>query len=339
MNRSQRRRAVCALTCTGLLASHVARAEGQAEATRLEFHAPQGCSSAGDFAARVSRRSARIHLVTDAVAKRSLVVEIQPPTSNGAVRGTVTVVEVDGVVRARQLKAASCEEAVEGLALIATVTLDPDALLDAPEPGDAPVPASPAPRLPPPTVEPSPVRPRESPAIRDSYRVSVGLAAALLVRAAPEPAFGGAASVAFELWPGTVVAPFLRLSLTHAERRQVRAGASRASFAFTLPTAEVCALRLGPRRLGVRPCAFASVGLLKVWGSGTLHNETHARSFAAAGLGLWVGWRVSEILEIIADGRVGAPFARDRFAFDDVPFFTTPTPAFSAGLGAAGGFP
>jgi len=53
----------------------------------------------------------------------------------------------------------------------------------------------------------------------------------------------------------------------------------------------------------------------------------------------WLGLRVSEAFEIIADGRVGLPFWRDEFAFNDNVFFKTPTPGFSVGLGAAGGFP
>ena len=84
----------------------------------------------------------------------------------------------------------------------------------------------------------------------------------------------------------------------------------------------MCPVRFGPRELGLRPCAFASVGLLKVWGSEALHDETHARAYGAAGAAQRLGWRVSEVIEIIADGRVGAPFARDRFAFDGVPFFS-----------------
>jgi hypothetical protein len=49
--------------------------------------------------------------------------------------------------------------------------------------------------------------------------------------------------------------------------------------------------------------------------------------------------RLSEAIEITADGRAGMTFKRDEFAFDDIPFFTTPTLGFSSGVGIAGGFP
>jgi hypothetical protein len=79
---------------------------------------------------------------------------------------------------------------------------------------------------------------------------------------------------------------------------------------------------------------------LKAWGSrATLRDETHSRVYGAAGALVWAGWRVSEAFEIIADGRVGLPFWRDQFAFDGAAFFKTPTPVFSFGVGAAGGFP
>jgi len=309
------------------------------EATRFEFRAPAGCSSSEDFAARVTRRSAHIKLSRDAGARRSLVVEIQQGPGGGTLRGTVTVVEADGATRTRQLKAASCEEAVDALSLIATVTLDPDAMLGQPPPEEAPKP----PPKPPPDVQPPqpkkppPRLPSAEPS--DQYRVSFGLAAALLLEMTPEPALGGTVSAALELYPDTLLSPLFRLSLTHAQRRGVAERGGQASFAFTLPTLDACPVRLGPRALGLRPCAYGSLGLLEVWGDDTLQNETHSRLYGSAGLAAQVAWRVSEAFEIIADGRVGVPFRRDEFAFDDAVFFRTPTPGFSLGLGAAGGFP
>jgi hypothetical protein len=311
------------------------------EATRFEFRAPAGCSSAEDFSARVTKRSWRIRLVADASARRSLVVDIQQTPAGGALRGTVTVVEADGTTRKRQLKAASCEEAVDALSLIATVTLDPDAML-----GEPPPETPPPPKPPPSSVN----RPESKPARKppagfyrapptEPYRLSFGLAGALLLQMAPEPAFGGTASAAFEINPGHVAAPFWRLSLTHAQRRGVAEPGGQASFAFTLPTLDLCPVRLGSRALGLRPCAYGSVGLLKVWGEGTPQDETHARWFGAAGLGAWLGWRVSEVFEIVGDARAGLPFRRDEFVLEHAVFFKTPTPGFSFGVGAAGGFP
>jgi hypothetical protein len=328
------------LALTAVCAGKPAYAEQapEPEATRFQFRAPQGCSSAEDFSARVKRRSARIKLVADASARRSLVVEIQ--AAGGALRGTVTVVEADGSTRTRHLKAATCEEAVEALSLIATVTLDPDALLGEPPPE---LPEQPPPPPPPtkPPVEPKPRQPPPVPPPRsETYRVSFGLAGALLVQVTPEPAFGATASAALELNPGAALAPFFRLSVTHAQRRGLVQPAGDAAFAFTLPTLDVCPVRIGPRAFGVRPGAFGSLGVLKVWGSGTrLHEETHSRTYGAAGALLWAGWRVSEVVEIVADGRAGLPFWRDEFAFDGATFFKTPTPVFSFGVGAAGGFP
>jgi hypothetical protein len=311
------------------------------EATRFEFRAPAGCGSSEDFAARVGRRSAHIRLVADPSARRSLVVEIQQGSTSSGLRGTVTVVEADGATRTRRLKAASCEEAVDALSLIATVTLDPDAMSGEPPPDVAPEP----PTEPSPKPTPKSPRPRQPPAhfhrapTGDPYRFSFGLAAAALLEMAPALAPGASASAAFEINPGGVAAPFWRLSVTHAQRRGIGEPGGKAAFAFTLSTLDACPVRLGPRAFGLRPCAFGSLGLLSVSGDGTLQNEAHSRLYGAAGLAAWLGWRVSEAFEIIADGRAGVPFRRDEFAFNRAVFFKTPTTGFSLGLGAAGGFP
>jgi hypothetical protein len=339
VKRSQRHTAARALAFAGVVVASPALAQRpESETTRFEFRAPPGCSSADDFAARVGRRSRRIRLVSDASARRSLVVEIQRISASSALRGSVKVVEADGATRTRQLKAASCEEAVEALSLIATVTLDADAISGEPVPEEPPPPAPepPKPPAPPPEKKASPIR-RATPS--EPYRFSFGLAGALLVQMAPELVPGASISAGFELNPGRVVSPFFRLSLTHARRSGMAERGGQASFAFTLPTLDACPLRFGPRALALRPCAFGTLGLLRAWGDATLQNETHGRLYGMAGVAAWLGWRVSEAFEIIADGRVGVPFRRDEFAFDGAVFFKTPTPGFSAGLGLAGGFP
>jgi hypothetical protein len=338
VKRSQRHRAGAAIALAASVLSARALAQSQpAGPTHFELRAPEGCSSAADFAARVRKRSARIELV-DGPARRSLLVRIQEQ-SPGAFRGSVRVVEPDGGARSRQLTASTCAELVEALSLIATVTLDPDALLAEPEaeperpptPTPAPTP-KPSPRAPEPRA--AAARPALAP-----YRVSVGLGAALLFNQAPKVALGGSASVALELRPGNAWAPLVRLSVVHAQRRDLAEPGGLASFAFTLPTLDLCPVRLGPPAFGVRPCAYGSVGLLEVWGSAAGASESHARFYGSAGGALWLGLKLTKIFEIVADYRVGVLSPRDRFGFDQRAFFSTPTLGFSAGFGVAGGFP
>jgi hypothetical protein len=307
------------------------------ESTRLELRVPEGCSSAEDFSARVARRSKRIRFVSSG-GHRTLIVEIQK--SAGGIRGAVTVVEGDGSLRKRQLRAKNCEEASEGLALIATVTLDPDALTAEPEPEPEPA-AAPAPAQPkpPPTQRAAPGPTPAAVEQASPPRLSVGLGLTLLARMAPELVPGASLEAALEVNPGQIVSPFVRLSVLHAQRRGVPDRGGEASFAFTLPTLDVCPVRIGTRAFAVRPCAFASVGLLKVWGDAAVENETHTRLFAAAGGAFWLGLRLSEAIEIVADLRAILPLRRDRYAFDDVVFWRTPRLGFSSALGVAGGFP
>jgi hypothetical protein len=343
VKRSLRCSAACAVAFAGaLLAEPVSAQLVASESTRLELRAQAGCSSVEDFSSRVARRSTRIHFVRER-ARRSLIVELVS-TAQG-LRGTVTLIEADGTTRARKLTAKTCEEAAEGLALIATVTLDPDALLTEPEPEKS-KPEAPAPEKSKPEA-PALIEPKRSPRLDEPsetrdvpVRVSFGLAAALMVSLAPELAPGGSLEVALEVNPGKLWSPFFRLSVPHAQRRDVERGAFAASFAFTLPTLDVCPVRLGTRLWAVRPCAYASAGLLKVWGEGgSLEPEAHARLFASAGAALWTGLHISEVFEIIADARAMAPLRRDSFAFDDDVFWRTPALGFSSIVGVAGGFP
>lgn len=341
VKRSQRPRAACALWLAGLLVAGrgATQPSFEPEPTRFEYEAPADCGSAEDFAARVAKRSARIALVTAGAARRSLAVEIQAPDASGVLRGRVTVVEPDGATRARQLKASTCEEALEGLSLIATVTLDPEALMAEPvSPPERPKPApKPAAQKPKPPQKPMtlPIRGEPLPL----YRLSLGLSGAMLLRVAPEPTFGAQASVMLELNPGHVLSPAWRLSLSHTQVRGVSAGPGEGNFAYTLPTIEACPVRLGPKLLGIRPCGFVSLGTVKAWGIGVPEREEHLRFFGAGGPALLASLRVSKTIEIIADGRAGFAFERDHFAFDGMPFFTTPALGFSSALGVAGGFP
>lgn len=291
--------------------------------------------------AKVQQRSSRIRLTAEAVAGRSLIVQIQPPDAAGALAGSVTVIEPDGATRPRQLKAKSCDEAMAALSLIATVTLDPEALLS--EPAEQPPPPVAAPpvtaRKPATSRVPPRPAPRPSPP-REPYRWSFGVEAAALVSSSPQPALGGGAAAAIEINPGQLLSPLFRLSFTHAQRRAVAVGtAGEANFAFTVPALEVCPVRLGPRVIGVRPCAYGGLGLLEVWGSGPGQSESHQRATGSAGGALLLNLRLSEVFEIIVDARGGLPFLRDDFAFDDVVFFKTRTLVFSAAVGVAVGFP
>lgn len=354
MNRSRRLRVLLAAVLTGaescarLAAAQTAAPPAQAEAARLEFRAPSGCSSAEEFAAQVRRRSARLVLVSAGAAARSLRVEIQQAGTSW--RGSIRVVEPDGTSRARQLKARSCAEAIDALSLIAAVTLDPDALAEPPEahpegktPPDAPRPddrapstTKPAPRasqaLP---VQPAPYARAE----RSHYRVGVGASAIMVQGVAPALLPGGAISVALELASSRTIAWYARLSLGHAERRGLQEPGGNASFALTQPLLDLCPLRLGPRVLGVRPCAFGGFSWMKAWGEAVAESQPHERLRGVVGVGLSAQLRLSEAIEIIVDGRAGVPLVRDAYALDDVVFYRTARLGFSGGAGLVAGFP
>jgi hypothetical protein len=132
------------------LATRAASADEARPSLRLEYDAPTGCPSAGDFAQQVERRRA-LGPATDGSSPaptRWLRVEIR----RGARRvvGKLVLIGPDGLPSQRTLEAADCRGVASALALIAALALDrngsppPAATASAAAPATAPPPPSPA---------------------------------------------------------------------------------------------------------------------------------------------------------------------------------------------------
>src|SRR5450755_1579921 len=106
-----------------------ARADDQGP-TLLAYKAPAACPAVGDFQRSVQRRSTRIHFVDEGSHDRELSIILRK--DGDFMVGELRLIEQNGTLRQRSVRFNTCAEAVEGLALIATVSLDPQALLEAP---------------------------------------------------------------------------------------------------------------------------------------------------------------------------------------------------------------
>jgi hypothetical protein len=318
----------------------------------LVYRANEGCPAAADFQRSVLRRSGRVRFVEQGPHARELSIVIRK--EGQATRGELRLVEGDGRVSQRSVRFTTCTEAVEGLALIALVSLDPHALLESngAEPDTAPTPGAVAPTPPKKVTPPTPptkVTPKRdateqhslpTPQPADKAKVALGAAFNVAPSALPETALGGSIFVDFALPASSYFAPLFRLALSHVERRGLSsADGAEANFTLTLATGSVCPLRLGGGVLEFRPCGFASGGVLYASGAQTTNLQQRTRPYGALGGALSAAVRVSQSIEIVADLAVGATLLRDTFGFEQDQPWQTPALYLSSGIGGRFVFP
>ena len=282
----------------------------------LRVEAPEHCATRAAIVARVSERSQRIEIVEQAPLALRAVVQV---STKRLVSAELHVAWPDGRAALRSLNAPSCAEAVDALALLIALTLDPGASTTALAPGpiadapvaDAPVAAAPAAEAASETPEPEATTTSDPFAL--SY-VSVGLAAFGVLGAAPRAMPGVAASVlvAFEghgLWT-----PLFQVRVTHA---WVTATEAPGTADFQLDSAHLSACVVGLRgaALAAYACVTGAVGRLSASGSNTYEPNTHARLWLSAGAELLLSARLFGPLELHAGTGIALPLRRDRFAF------------------------
>ncbi len=301
----------------------------------LSYEAPAGCPEVGDFQRSVQRRSSRIRFVDEGSHDRELSIHLS--ADGDFTRGELRLIEHDGSVRQRSVRFSSCLEAVEGLALISTVSLDPQALL---QPAETPLPADaqPATNAQPVTAAraeprgPAPDARRTKPAAVGA-ETAVGFALNAAFHVVPETAVGGALFLDVASRSHTVLAPLLRGSLSHVERRGLSEPGGNASFSSSLVTLSACPLRLGATALVFRPCALGSGGLLRAWSSNTPDPQAQSRQYWSWGGSAILFLKLSQALELTLDSALGVTLVRDQFTLGGARFWQTPALYLSTGLG------
>ncbi|MEO6603208.1 MAG: hypothetical protein ABIQ16_25210 [Polyangiaceae bacterium] len=309
------------------------------EPTLLTYRAPETCPEVAEFQRSVQRRSARVRFVDEGSHERELAIALSK--EGDSTIGELRLIERDGSLRQRSVRFSSCAEAVEGLALITVVSLDPQALLQTPP---TPEPVAKEPTLPPappkraskPLVPskpqlappPPPFEPRSS-----QLEIAVGGEFLTGLHQFPQTAFGGALFVDAASASPDWFAPLVRFAIGHSERRYISTGDGDANFALTQATLTACPVRIGQRAISVRPCAFTSAGVLRAWTTASLDPQTSNRPSWSWGGSVLVSIKVSQITDIIADIALGSPLIRDRFEAGPPWAWTTPPLYLSSGAG------
>lgn len=306
--------------------------------TLLSYRAPDGCPNVAAFQRSVQGRSARVRFVEQGAHDRELSIDMRK--DGDFTNGELRLVERDGSLRQRNVRFTTCSEAVEGLALIAVVSLDPQALL---KPDTPPQPAAAA--LPEPAAKapPSPKAPAKTELAakpqHSKTRWALGGELSVAFRALPATAFGGSLFVDVASGSESLFAPLFRAAASHVERRGLSSSdGAEANFTLTLLTLSACPLRLSAGFLGLRPCALVSGGALHAWGS-EARDLRQTRPYAALGGSVLLFARVSQTVELVADLAMAGTLVRDSFGFGEEQAWQTPALYLSSGVGARFVFP
>ena len=307
--------------------------------TLLSYRAADGCPNVAAFQRSVQGRSARVRFVEQGAHDRELSIDMRK--DGDFTNGELRLVERDGSLRQRNVRFTTCSEAVEGLALIAVVSLDPQALLQQPDTPPQPAPAA----LPEPAAKapPSPKAPAKSELVvkpqHSKTRWALGGELNVAFRALPATALGGSLFVDVASGSESLFAPLFRAAASHVERRGLSSSdGAEANFTLTLLTLSACPLRLAAGFLGLRPCAFVSGGALHAWGS-EAQDLQQTRPYGALGGSVLLFARVSQTVDLVADLALAGTLVRDSFGFGEAQAWQTPALYLSSGIGVRFVFP
>ncbi|HMI84788.1 MAG TPA: hypothetical protein VK550_11895 [Polyangiaceae bacterium] len=337
---------VAAVAATALLLLGSAAAQIDEEPVRLEYHAPTICEDEVQFFARARSRAPRMRMARPGEHARVFVVDIEQ--RGGRTSGRLTVRNPEGRQTVREIEARDCTEAVDALALVVALAVNPRAQAqEAPPgatreadaalapPGASSVPTQSAPNAPtnPPNsaVPPTPstaaspvatvpasaasgadVASREAPL----WSFRTGLAAWGVGAIAPEPLVGARASAEIVHLGMRLIAPSFRASLGYATREGFVVDGGTAHFAYAGSNAEICPLRIPPGGpLVLRPCIIADFGFVFAQGSDALNARGETRPWADIGGGGRLEWALGRRWGVELDAGCMFPIWRDRFLF------------------------
>ena len=335
----------------------------------IEAISPDGCGSSYELARRVAHRSDRVRIAASPEGAVIARAEIRT-VGAGAVEATLTMTEPSGKRWSRLVRSASCEEALDAIALVLAVAFSPE-LSPIPEPEPAPPPRprppetrpkppppeverrpppSPEPAPPPeppppppPVVEPAPapkpivdrpVEPKAAPALESAIG-DAGAAGSMLWGPAPS-AMPGVSIFASLRWNrDSVISPAAQLRASHFWTFGYAAPGGVANFALDSATLLLCPVWLQEHRLSVQFCATGEAGRLQVRGTETLNGKTKNRPYVALGASVAVDFEFIRGIAFTTFANGGAPLVRDSFQFRPAVFYEVPVVVVTAGAGVA----
>jgi hypothetical protein len=335
---------------------------------RLDLQAKSDCASRDEIIAGVAARSVRIRFVDDGAYTARVAFPAPRP---GSVIAEMVVAAAGEDPAPRRVTARSCAEAVDAVALVIAVTLDPTSArkgaagspsTDRPavEPATASVgtsepsgPTAPSSSLPSnsPTdaiarlAERPPIPPKPATTVVDSPAPSADAATVafrgLAVYAMGQSLFGPAPT----MMPGvslfalagmdrkSVWSPAVGLGLAHAWVRELSEPGGKASFAVDAASVDLCPATVRAAVFAANPCASAMIGWTSSSGSDTAAPASSTRPFVALGGSIVVSAGLGKRLSLSARLGTGVTPIRDSYHFGASSFHRAGLLTTSASLG------
>jgi hypothetical protein len=312
---------------------HVALASGQSPEPAVSYEAPADCGSQGEFEARVRART-RNHTLEPTGESHPSRFDIQLRHEEPKVLGSITIYETTGDANTREIEAASCSEAVDGLALIAALILDPNSLLTQPSTTAEPKP-TPAPAPAPPAPVARPIEPAPKPPPKKRFGSGFDLSGSGLM-----PGVADRWGLGLEAGPGfTTDAIVPSGSLFRLSGRAAWASISKgpdgtADLQWWAINASLCPVLLGldGALLGTL-CVSGEWGKLQGTGRKTLNHATRTSTWWSIGPALLGRWKVLSPLFVQLGFEGLVPLNRDSFLLGDAIAYEAPAVAWRGQLG------
>ncbi len=322
----------------------------------VEVHAPPLCIDSRGFAELIVQRTKRTAV---APARAAVHFAVSIDVAMDGASGTLTTSRASSSEQSkpdavRTVRAATCREAADALALIGAVILDPEAALNAAPVAattTAPATATDAPftsgAVPPPAATPQNV-PQDTPqdtttteGHASEWRLGPGIAALFSGGVGPgvSTGFNAFFGVA-EMQRAGIFALDARVSFAMTQTSSITTSAGTADFNWWAAGVTICPIRFPPGMLGgvfaFGPCAGFEGGLLKGEGHDTISPSTSTGTWLAASVGLRAALWLTDFLRVEVEGDLVIPLRRDRFFFGpDVTAYRVPAVAGRGSLGVA----
>ena len=297
----------------------------------LDYRVPASCPGEDDFVKLIARRTSRARRGGAGEVKYRFTIEVQ--LSDAGARGTLQIAEKDGGTTERDVPARDCANAIEAMALIAAVILDPraattsavavsesDAAPIAGAAGTTPAPPSrtSAPQRPPVAAPAAVSGSQASPPADDrspTWQTRLRAAGALQGAVAPGGALGVAAGAeVYQVHDGLFEPRFAMTAHFARGEASTRFGdAELAWYAGRLTACPVGWPKSG--RLTLRGCAFAEAGALRGDGSDTQNPRGSTAFWLAAGPSTEIELGVTRWLALTVEAGIVVPAFHDKFVF------------------------
>ncbi len=345
------RRAALALLPSFALfvASKVGADEGTWESVRLVYESSDACPDREGFEALVRARTARALFAGPYASARTFEVHL---TGGRSPHGQLTV-RRDGVDEgAREVRADTCSDVAEALALVVALAIDPNSPVGAPPPTGlpraSPTTSPPAAAAAPP-VQGAPPRPASmgSTQIEDKSEESsrspslphtlyLGTDLAMATGISLETLVTVSPRLGWRAERTSLIAPSVSVGLIHATSGALSIPVGAASLAWTAGQIDGCALSWPPGPVRVLGCLRAEGGALTASGSDITPLQSRTRAWLAMGPLARGEWALLPPLFVTAEAAAMVRLTTDRFFFlPDVTIRVIPVLGLegSAGLG------